>query len=192
VCFYRGRHEEFKDFFSQEDGVVFCNDVCFVMEVIGREYNPYQWRLFIDSSKVSLKVVLLYNGNRFSSVPSARAAIMKEIYESMNLLLGKITYNGFKWKLCGDLKVVALLLGIHLGYTKYCCFLCEWDSRDKKNHCVNKLWPKRTSLTPGEKNIASPSLVLQEKIYLPPLHVKLGLMKNLVKGMDKTGRDSNK
>ena len=27
VCFYRGRHEEFKDLFSQEDGVVFCNDI---------------------------------------------------------------------------------------------------------------------------------------------------------------------
>jgi hypothetical protein len=26
-----------------------------------------------------------------------------------------------------------------------------------------------------------------EKIYLPPLHIKLGLMKNFVKGMDKTG-----
>ena len=36
VCFYRGRHEEFKDFFSQEDGVVFCNDVCSVMEVLGQ------------------------------------------------------------------------------------------------------------------------------------------------------------
>jgi len=35
VCFYRGRHEEFKDFFSQEDGVMFCNDVCSVMEVLG-------------------------------------------------------------------------------------------------------------------------------------------------------------
>jgi len=23
VCFYRGRHEEFKDLFSQEDGVMF-------------------------------------------------------------------------------------------------------------------------------------------------------------------------
>jgi len=33
--FYRGRHEEFKDLFSQEDGVVFCDDVCSVMEVLG-------------------------------------------------------------------------------------------------------------------------------------------------------------
>ena len=59
VCFYRGRHEEFKDFFSQEDGV-FCNDVCSIMEVLGHEYNPDQWCLFTDSSKVSLKVVLLH------------------------------------------------------------------------------------------------------------------------------------
>ena len=40
VCFYRGHHEEVKDFFSQEDGVVFCNDVCSVIEVLGHECNP--------------------------------------------------------------------------------------------------------------------------------------------------------
>ena len=88
MCFYRGRHEEFKDFFSQEDGVVFCNDVCSVMAVLGHEYNPDQWRLFTDSSKVRL-VVLLHNRKRFPSVPLAHAANMKESYESMKLLLGK-------------------------------------------------------------------------------------------------------
>jgi len=190
MCIYRGRHEEFKDFFSQEDGVVFFNGVCSVMEDLGHEYNPDQWRLFIDSSKVSLKEVLLHNGHRFPSVPLARAANMKESFESMKVLREKIKYDEFKSKLCGDLKVVALLLGMQLGYIKYCCFLCQWDSRDKKNHYVNKLWPKRTSLTPGQKNVVSP-LVLPEKIYLPPLHIKLGLMKNFVKGMDKTGLDSN-
>ena len=60
--------------------------------------------------------------------------------------------------------------------------------RDKKNHRVNKLWPKRSSLTSGEKNVVNPHLVLLEKIFLPPLHIKLGLMKNLVKGTDKTRR----
>jgi len=83
---------------------------------------------------------------------------------------------------------VALLLGMQLGCTKYCCFLCEWDSRDKKNHYVNKLWPKRTSLKPGEKNVVSPPLVLPEKIFLAPLHIKLSLMKIFVRGMGKTGR----
>jgi len=77
---------------------------------------------------------------------------------------------------------------MQLGYTKYCCFLCEWDSQDKKNHNVNKLWPKRTSLTPGEKNVVNLSLILSEKNYLSSLHIKLGLMKKFVKGMDKTGR----
>ena len=125
--FFRGRHEEFKDFLSQEDGVVFGNDICSVIEVLGHEINLDQWRLFIDSSKVSWKVVILHNGNRFHSVPLAHAANMKKSYKSMKLLLEEIKYDEFKWYLCGDLKVVALLLGLQLGYTKYWCFLCEWD-----------------------------------------------------------------
>jgi len=116
---------------------------------------------------------------------------MKKSYESMELLLGKIKYDEFKWNLCGDLKVVALLLGMHLGYTEYCCLLCEWDIRDKTNHYVNKLWPKRTSLTPGEKKVVNPPLVLPETIFLPPLHIKLGLMKNFVKVRIKPAVDSN-
>jgi hypothetical protein len=50
------------------------------------------------------------------------------------------------------------------------------------------MWPKGTSLTPGEKNVVNPPLVLSEKIYLLPLHIKLGLLKNFVIGMDKTAR----
>jgi len=41
VCFYHGLHEEFNDFFSHEDGVVFCNDVCSVLEVLAHGYDPY-------------------------------------------------------------------------------------------------------------------------------------------------------
>lgn len=49
-----------------------------------------------------------------------------------------------------------------------------------------KDWPKRESLTPGQKNIKNPPLVQPNNIFLPPLHIKLGLMKNFVKAMDKT------
>jgi len=87
VCFYCGYHEEFKDFSSQEDGVMFYNDVCSTMEVFDHEYNPDQWCLFNDSSKVRLKLVLLHNRNRIPSIPLAHAANMKEIYENMMLLL---------------------------------------------------------------------------------------------------------
>ena len=61
---------------------------------------------------MSWKVVLLHKGNRFPSVPLAHAANIKESYESMKLLSGKIKYGEFKWKLSGDLKVVAMLLGM--------------------------------------------------------------------------------
>ena len=51
MCLYRGRHEEFKDFFSQEDVVMLCNDVCSVMEVLDHEYNPDQWRFSLVRQK---------------------------------------------------------------------------------------------------------------------------------------------
>ena len=187
VSVYRTRHSDFADFFSLEDGVVFCNDVHSVMEALNHRYSTNDWRLFIDSSKASLKAVLLHNGNMYPSVSLAHAANMKETYESMKLLLQKIRYEEHEWNICGDLKVVALLLGMQLGYTKFCCFLCEWDSRDRKNHYEKNVWPKR-SLIPGQKNVINPSLVDPQKIYLPPLHIKLGLMKNFVKGMDRTGK----
>ena len=70
---------------------MFCNDVFFsVMEVLGHEYNPDQWRFFTDSSKVSLQLVLLHNGNRFPSVPLAHATNMKESCENIKLMFGKI------------------------------------------------------------------------------------------------------
>ena len=55
---------------------------------------------------------------------------------------------------------------------------------------VNKLWPKRTSLTPGEKNVVNPPLVLLDKIYLPPSHIKLGFMTNFGKGQMKHQLDA--
>ena len=78
-------------------------------------------------------------------------------------------------------------MGLRLGYTKLCCFLCEWDSRDKKNRYIKKEWPKRGSLTSGQKNVIHPSPINSDMIILPSLHIKLGLFKNFVKALDKNG-----
>jgi hypothetical protein len=40
---------------------------------------------------------------------------------------------------------------------------------------------------PGKKSVLNNPLVNPEKVFLPPLHIKLGLMKNFVKAMDKNG-----
>ncbi|KAK1789290.1 hypothetical protein P4O66_015230, partial [Electrophorus voltai] len=86
-----------------------------------------------------------------------------------------------------DLKVVVLLMGLQLEYAKYCCFLCEWDSRAHFLYCVKKDWPLRKSLKIGEKNVQHSALAEPDNILLPPLHIKPGLMKNLVKAMDRNG-----
>jgi len=57
-------------------------------------------------------MVLFHNTNRFPSFSFSHAANMKESFESMKLLLGKSKYDEFK---CGNLKVLALLLGMQLG-----------------------------------------------------------------------------
>jgi len=59
----------------------------------------------------------------------------------MKILMEAINYDKFKWQIYGDLKVIALLLVLKRGFTKYCCFICEWDSRARTLH-----YSDRTSL----------------------------------------------
>jgi len=47
------------------------------------EHTSEQWRLLMDLSKVSLKAVLLHNGNEFPSFPLAYAVRMKETYKNL-------------------------------------------------------------------------------------------------------------
>jgi len=55
-----------------------------------------EWRPFIDSSKVSLKAVLLHNGNVLTSIPVAYAFGIKESDDSMKQLLQYIKYDTCK------------------------------------------------------------------------------------------------
>lgn len=84
VTAFRYRNEEFASFFTLRDKICFCTDPASVMEKLGYQHNPEEWRLFIDSSKKSLKAVLLHNGNTKSSIPLSHAVDMKETYESMS------------------------------------------------------------------------------------------------------------
>ena len=80
-----------------------------------------------------------------------------------------------------------MLLGQQSGFTKYPCFVCEWDSRDRINYWIKRDWPLRESLTPSFRNILHPALVDRYNVILPPLHIDLGLMKLFVKAFNKEG-----
>ncbi len=104
----------------------------------------------------------------------------------MKILLEAIQYNSYQWNICGDLKVIGMLMGMQGGFTKYCGFLCLWDSRITGDHDTKREWQKRTTYELGMKSVQNVPLVDPKKIFLPPLHIKLGLMKNFVKAMGKT------
>ena len=74
-----------------------------------------------------------------------------------------------------------------MGYTKHQRFLCQRESRNDSRHYDRKEWPARKEFVLGKFNVHHVPSVDPRKIYLPPLHIKLGLFKKLVKAMDSTG-----
>lgn len=187
VTVQRKRNREMASFYSNSEDLCFCNNIESLMRELNIPYETKDWRLFIDGSKTSLKAVLLHNGNEYPSIPVAYTTVLKETYENIKSILDVIKYKDFQWKVCADLKVIAMLLGLQGGFTKYCCFLCMWDSRATDKHYLIKDWPKRTEFLCGKSNVKYLPLIDPKDVILPPLHIKLGLMKNFVKAMDKNG-----
>lgn len=88
-------------------------------------------------------------------------------------------------ELPGELKVVEFILGLQGGYTKY---LCLWDGRADDQHYIGQEWGSRLGLKAGSHSVLSHPLVEPSKILLPPFHIKVSLMKNFVKALDKEVR----
>ena len=187
ITFYLNRHQEFLHFFFEEKDLVYCTDIAQLLHKLAvPQYEPKDWRLFIDSSKQLPKCVQLHNGNQFASVPLAHLTTLKEKYEVVKYVLEKICYDQHEWLIYVDLKMVNFLLGQQSGFTKYPCFLCMWDSRDTAQHYTKKDWPVWEELVPCRaRNIINNPLVDRDKILFPPLHIKLGLTKQFTKALDK-------
>ena len=83
--------------------------------------------------------------------------------------------------------MVGFLLGLQGEYTKFPCFICLWDSRAREQHWRRKEWPVGEQMVPGEKNILAQPLVERVKIVFPPLHIKLGVVKQFAKALNKEG-----
>lgn len=184
---YRTRDLPFSQFFSKNEKMVFCHDIDGLMRQMNLTHDPSEWRLFLDSSMKSFKVVLLHNGNLKPTVPVAYSTTMKEDYDNVKLILKSINYKKYQWKIVCDLKMVQILLGMQAGFTRHCCFLCLFNSRARQHHYHLKKWPKRNKFKPGKENIKKKPLVSPDVILIPPLHVKLGVFKNWVKALDKSG-----
>jgi len=65
--------------------------------------------------------------------------------------------------------MIALLLGLQQGFTKYCFFICEWDNRARALHYSRKDWPARKTLEPGRMTVENQPLVEPSNIFLPSM-----------------------
>ena len=111
VSSFRNRSAKLSSFYKFEDRVCHCPSVPALMVELGTYHVAKKWRLFIDSSKASLKALLLHNGIEKPSILLAHAVGMTETYDSNKLILDLIGYKRYKWNICSDLEVILLVLG---------------------------------------------------------------------------------
>jgi hypothetical protein len=138
-------------------------------------HNPEEWILFVFLSKYSLKAVQLHNGNINPSLPIPILSTWRKItriwIRSWKLWVTRNMAGKYVETL-----VTGLFLGMQSGYTKFCCCICELDSRAKDKYYKIKDWPMRENSVPREKCQKSTT-----KVLLLTLHIKFGLTINFVK-----------
>lgn len=182
--------ESFDRYFEyhEEMKIAYCNDIDELFNNIGHPHDPNEWRLFVDSSVTSLKGVLLHIGNEYPSIPILYGIDLKETHETIKLVLELIKYEEHGWKICSDLKIVGILQGLKGGFAKHQCFLCHWEGRKRDLHYTNYHWDPRPENTINAQHSRDKlQLVPHEKIIIPPLHIKLGLIRNFTRALDAEG-----
>ena len=91
VSFYRDMEAELRRYFHSDGQLVYCTDVKGLLLSMGLPaYDTRDSRLFIDSSKRSLKCVLLHNGNMYGSIPIGHSVKLKEEYNNIKLVLERL------------------------------------------------------------------------------------------------------
>ena len=145
VSYCRDREKSFLKFFCSEDNFVFCHDIVGFLNALCCKYVCSDWRLFIDSSKASLKCVLLSSGNQYASIPIGHSVLLKESYDTMALVLQKLKYCEHNWMICGDLKVIFILLGQQVDLQSTLAFCVFGTAGLAKSTGLEKTGPQKTS-----------------------------------------------
>ena len=191
VSYFQKRDQSFATFFSEQKQFVYCHDIPGLLRQLGvASYMPTKWRLFLDSSKQSLKCVLLHNDNLYGGVPVGHFVHLRETYNDIKAVINSLKYHEHNWILCIDLKMVSFLLRQQRGFTKNSCHLCMWDSRYREKHWTQKEWPIHETLEAGTPNIVHDPIVNRDKVVFPPLHIKLDKAVLYMKALDSNGECS--
>lgn len=167
--------------------VSFCNNIEALFGEFGVEHDPNEWRLFMDGSTESLKIVLLHNQNSLPSIPLAYSTHCPEQYLVMRQILDLIHYENYQWDVIADFKLVNILQGLMAAAAKTPCIHCKWEPRYQENEdddIYTKTWEEREPFSEdkiGKESVKYAPLVPRNKMIFPVLHIKIGLVTQLFK-----------
>lgn len=153
---YRQRQRQYEPFFTkfehQHEPYAYCNNIPGLFTAMKMDYIANDWRLFVDGSTASLKAILLHKTNLKPPIP---------VYFATG-------------------KVISLLCGAKGGNASFPCFKCDWNSHDKENDQYTY-----QGYTNPNPEIASGknggNRVPLDKVLMPPLHIKLGIVQKFLK-----------
>lgn len=130
---------------------------------------------FLQMCPSKFKSSIAIHGYCTGSLPVGHSVHMKEIYVNLTTLRHSF--------------LVVILESLSFSYKKEGLqddhAFCVWDYWARDQCYIGKDWPRREQSTPGSLNVKAHSLVEVNKFLLPLLHIKLGLMKNFMKGQEK-------
>lgn len=98
--------------FYQENKVLFCTDINAFIEKLWYVHVANEWKLFIDTSKVSHKDLLLLKGNE--KPPIFKRSTWKKHMDRWNPLMKKVNKSVHMGG--GDLKIISYFLEIYQRY----------------------------------------------------------------------------
>ena len=111
VTFYRSREKGLLTFFETDNDLVYCCNMAELLVVMDvPQYDPNEWRLFIDSFMKSLKCMLFHNVNLLGAIPIGPSVYLKKRQEHIKVALDLLKYDNHKWDICADLKMANFLL----------------------------------------------------------------------------------
>ena len=86
--------------------------------------------------------MLHQNGNGYPSIPLTHSMHLEKNYTNVKTLLIALKCDQFNWQVIRDFRMVAFLVGLQGGLTKFSRYLCH-----------RRIRPKRTEYSVGYSNI---------------------------------------
>ena len=179
------RHQTFSSFFSRQDGLYFCNNVAGLFEAIGISCNPREWRLY--SSTVH-------------SGASKPCCFTTETTTCLSLWLTLCISNRTKpvSRCCWVPWSMSSMDGRSLESSKWCHSWWVFEAVLRNvlvsfvsgtavtlAHYHRKDWPQLTKFSVEKSNVKWVPLIEPQKMLIPPLHIKLDLIKQFLTALDK-------